>query len=160
MRDASRCRWQCSAGPQRRRPWSASQIPLVWTPQHVVHITKAYDDLRLWVMHSRFDSDIVRTKIYPEEMALLALNPDGASYLRKALSSAKLFSTGTWEFLVRDGRSGEPRPVKKGEDPEELNLDFVLFDRASDQFLQPGEDYRSGMMRLLTRSFSDMTATP
>jgi hypothetical protein len=116
---------------------------------------EAYNDMRLWVQYSRQDAQGTMPKLYPEEMALLALNPDGASYLRKTLTSAKLFGRSTWEFLTRDGTTGELRPVKKGEKPEELQLDFVLFDSASDQFLQPEEDYRSGMMRLLTRSFSN-----
>merc|ERR1719263_847525 len=60
-------------------------LPSMWFTSQ-----QAYDDLRLWIMHSRFDYDLVKYKIYPEEMALLALDPDGASYVRKTLASSKL----------------------------------------------------------------------
>jgi len=122
-------------------------LPSMWFTSR-----EAYEDLRLWVQLVRQKSGCL-VNIFPEEMALLALNPDGASYVRKTLSSAKLFCTETWEFLKRD-EQGQPRPVGEGEEPEELQLDFVFFDSASDQFLQPEEDYRSGLMRLLTRSFT------
>lgn len=144
-------REDCDGIPRRYR-WFG--LPSMWFTSQ-----QAYDDLRLWVTHSR-NEDYGRAKLHPEEMALLALNPDGASYLRKTLGCAKLFDMGTWEFLTRDEQGRKPRSVRKGEDPEELSLDFVLFDNASDQFLQPEEDYRSGMMQLLTRSFSNRVTSP
>jgi hypothetical protein len=137
-------------GVPRQYRWFG--LPSMWFTSQ-----QAYDDLRLWIMHCRQESDDVLPKIYPEEMALLALDPDGAPYLRKTLGSAKLFSSSTWDFMVRDAQTGKPRPVSKGEQPEELGVDFVLFDSASEQFLQPEIDYRSSMMRLLTRSFSEQT---
>merc|ERR1712232_615324 len=77
------------------RKYRGFGLPSMWFTSQ-----EAYDDLRLWIMHSRFDYDDVRIKIYPKEMALLALNPDGASYLRKTLASAKMFNMGAWEFLI------------------------------------------------------------
>lgn len=120
-------------------------LPSMWFTSQ-----KASDDLRLWITHCCWEDCSHMAKIFPEEMALLALNPDGASYLRRTLASAKLFGMSNFEFLTRD-ETGKPRPVNRGEDPEELGLDFVLFDSASEQFLQPAEDYRGSMMRLLTR---------
>lgn len=137
-----------SHGVPSRYRWFG--LPSMWFTSR-----QAYDDLRLWITLCHEDNEDVVVKIRPEEMALLALNPDGASYLRKTLRHAKLFRMSTWEFLTRDAQTGELRPVK-GEDPEELGIEFVLFDRASELFLQPEVDYRSGMMRLLTRSFSQL----
>jgi len=134
-------------------------LPSMWFTSQL-----ASDDLRLWITYCCWEKCNVKAKIYPEEMALLALNPDGASYLRRTLASAKLFSMTKFEFLTRDKETGQPpgqpRPVEKGENPEELGLDFVLFDNASEQFLQPEEDYRGGMMRLLTRDLTKETGSP
>lgn len=130
-------------------------VPSMWFTSQ-----KALDDLRLWITYCRWENCNHMAKIFPEEMALLALNPDGASYLRRTLASAKLFSMSNFEFLTRDKETGQPRPVNRGEDPEELGLDFVLFDNASEQFLQPEEDYRGGMMRLLTRDLPKDTGSP
>jgi len=121
---------------------------------------KASDDLRLWITYCSRESCHVKAKIFPEEMALLALNPDGASYLRETLASAKLFSMANFEFLTRDKETGQPRPVNRSEDPEELALDFVLFDNFSEQFLQPPEDYRGSLMRLLTRENPNQSGSP
>merc|ERR1711912_98906 len=110
---------------------------------------------RLWITYCCWETCDVKAKIFPEEMALFALNPHGASYLRKTLSSAKLFGMAKDEFLTRDKKPnappGPPRPVNPDEEPEELGLDFVLFDNASEWFLQPEEGYSGSMMRLLTR---------
>lgn len=125
-------------------------LPSMWFTSR-----EAYDDLRLWITLSCKDSDHIVTKIHPEELALFALKPEGAGYVRKTLGDAKLFSVGTWEFLKRDVR-GVPKPVQKSEGPERLGVSFVFFDRGSEQFLQPEEDYRSGVMRLLTRTVSGM----
>merc|ERR1719281_1653247 len=72
-------------------------LPSMWFTSE-----EAYNDMRLWVQYSRQDKTDILPKLYPEEMALLALNPDGASYLRKTLASAKLFGRSTWDFLTRD----------------------------------------------------------
>jgi hypothetical protein len=125
-------------------------LPSMWFTSR-----EAYDDLRLWITLSCKDTDQIVTKIHPEEMALFALKPEGAAYLRRTLGDAKLFSMGTWEFLSRS-EDGLPRPVGEGEQPDRLGMAFVFFDSASQQFLQPEEDYRSGLMRLLTRTVSDL----
>lgn len=121
---------------------------------------KASDDLRLWITYCCWEDCNHMAKIFPEEMALLALNPDGASYLRRTLASAKLFSMSDFEFLTRDTQTGQPRQLERGEDPEELGLHFVLFDNASEQFLQPEADYRGSMMRMLTRDLPEDTGSP
>jgi hypothetical protein len=126
-------------------------LPSMWFTSR-----RAYDDVKLWTTLSRKENEHVLMKLHPEEMALFALKPEGAAYLRRTLKDAKLFSMGSWKFLTRDGKNGEPRAVDKGEDPEQLNMSFVFFDRSSDQFLQPEEDYQSGLMRLLTRTVSDL----
>mmetsp|Transcript_111666 Transcript_111666/g.175921 ORF Transcript_111666/g.175921 Transcript_111666/m.175921 type:complete len:614 (+) Transcript_111666:35-1876(+) len=125
-------------------------LPSMWFTSR-----EAYDDLRLWITYSCKHSNHIVTKIHPEELALFALKPEGAGYVRRTLDDAKLFSIGKWEFFKRDKR-GVPKPVQNGEEPEKLGMSFVFFDRASEQFLQPEEDYQSGMMRLLTRTLSDM----
>lgn len=129
----------------------------------------AYDDLRLWITLSRSKKEAthVVTKIFPEEMALFALDPDNACDLRKTLKHAKLFSLADWKFLVRDDpsasvrgykRSGDAltsqqlyRHVKASEEPEELGIELALFDSATAQFLEPHPhaEYRSSLMQLL-----------
>lgn len=128
-------------------------LPSMWFTSR-----EAYDDLRLWITLSRKDGDVVLTRIHPEEMALFALQPEGASYLRKTLADAKLFSMGNWEFLARDAK-GKPEAVKKGEDPDSLGISFVFYDKLTETYLQPGEDYAGGVMRLLTRTDSKIGQT-
>jgi hypothetical protein len=139
-------------GVPRQYQWFG--LPSMWFTSE-----QAYDDLRCWVTLARRESDLVKSKIHPEELALFALKPEGASYLRKTLAEAKLFSMGTWEFKARDAPGAAPRPLKKGEEPEALGMSFVFYDRASEQFLQPEEDYQGGLMRLLTRTVSWRSAT-
>jgi hypothetical protein len=131
-------------GVPRQYRWFG--LPSMWFTSR-----EGYDELRLWITLSRHDNHQIVTKIHPEEMALFALKPQGAAYLRRTLANAKLFNVGTWEFLTRDG-GNIPRPVQKGECPDQLGMSFVLFDRASEQFLQPDHDYHGGLMRLLTRT--------
>jgi hypothetical protein len=128
----------------------------------------AYDDLRLWITLSRSKKEATHivTKIFPEEMALFALDPDNACDLRKTLKHAKLFSLADWKFLLRDDPSASVRtyqvsdasayqkpyrPVKASEEPEELGIELALFDSATGQFLEPHPhaEYRSSLMQLL-----------
>merc|ERR1712139_182409 len=123
---------------------------------------KAYDDLRLWITLSRskLHSSYEMTKIFPEEMAIFALDPDNACDLRKTLKHAKLFSLADWKFLVRDDqvdtKEQRPhrshfRPVKASEELQELGIELALFDSATGQFLEPHPhaEYRSSLMQLL-----------
>jgi len=137
-------------------------LPSMWFTSR-----EAYDDLRLWITLSRFRSKAqcshVVTKIFPEEMALFALDPDNACDLRKTLRHAKLFSLADWKFLVRDNPDtivrGKHRvtdvlvyrAVKASEEPEELGIDLALYDSATGQFLEPHPhaEYRSSLMQLL-----------
>jgi len=137
----------------------------------------AYDDLRLWVTlaHSKSESSHIATKIFPEEMALYALDPHNASDLQKTLKSAKLFSRAEWEFLVRDASLAEHaaasrpqgsasssgtayhlpqvqyRSVAPYQQPEELQIELALFDSRSGQYLEPCHhaEYRSSVMQLI-----------
>lgn len=143
--------------PRRAADSVPSQYSWFGLPSMWFTSREAYDDLRLWITLSRKDGDAALTRIHPEEMALLALQPEGASFLRKTLADAKLFSMGCWEFLARNAKK-EPMPVKKGEEPEKLGISFVFFDRLSETFLQPGEDYHGGVMRLLTRTNSSSSS--
>jgi len=81
-------------------------------------------------------------------MALLALTPNCAACLRQTLSHAKLFSMNSWEFLWRS-KGGVLQKVREGEEPEELKIDLVFFDSASEQFLQSDDHYTSGHMRMM-----------
>merc|ERR1712178_116458 len=73
----------------------------------------AYNDLRLWITLSRSQKEAthVVTKIFPEEMALFALDPDNACDLRRTLKHAKLFSLADWKFLLRDDPSVSVRQM-------------------------------------------------
>lgn len=132
---------------------------------------EAYDDLRLWITLSRTKNQAshVVTKVFPEEMALFALDPGNACDLRKTLKHAKLFSLKDMKFLVRDpevaegsvkspygshrllGRMNPCRSVKSSEEPEELGIELAFFDNASGQFLEPQAhtEYRRSLMRLI-----------
>jgi hypothetical protein len=133
-------------------------LPSMWFTSRA-----AYDDLRLWITLSRSkneETSYIVTKIFPEEMALYALDPDNACDLRKTLKHAKLFSLADWKFLLRDDPSASVRhldgqmpcrPVKASEEPEELGIELALFDSATGQFLEPHPhaEYRSSFMQLL-----------
>jgi len=140
-------------------------LPSMWFTSR-----EAYDDLRLWITLSRSKQDDthVATKIFPEEIALLALDPDSACDLRKTLRHAKLFSLSDWKFLTRrDSHSTHARslssgyqglkgnkpwtPVEASEEPEELGIELALFDSATGQFLgpHPHAEYRSSLMQFL-----------
>jgi hypothetical protein len=147
-----------------KRPWdpksSADGVPRKYRwfglPSMWFTSRQAYDDLRLWTTLSRKEDDLVTAKLHLEEMALYALRPEGAQYLRKTLEDAKLFSMGKWQFLTRDGEGSAHRAVNKGEDPEKLGMSFVFYDSCSEQFLQPPADYEAGLMRLLQKTASDV----
>lgn len=162
---------------ERNKPWDPRKkqgsgtppsfswfgLPSMWFSSR-----EAYDDLRLWITLSRSTREAthVVTKIFPEEMALFALDPDSACDLRKTLKHAKLFSLADWKFLLRDSEDDEPReiqlsvgspqslrsftpastslprrmptrPVKVSEEPEELGIELVLYDSATGQYLEP-----------------------
>lgn len=129
-------------------------LPSMWFTSQ-----QAYDDLRLWTTLSRKEHhQDGLVKLHAEEIALYALKPEGAAYLRNTLSNAKLFSMGQWKFLKRDDEQPNPRDLEEGEVPESLSMSFVFYDRGSEQFLQPGEEYQGGLMRLLTRTGSNLSS--
>jgi len=114
--------------------------------------------LRLWITLCREESHEKLVKIHPEEMALLALTPNCAAYLRQTLSHAKLFAMSSWSFLRRS-KDGARLPLKEGEEPEELKINFVFFDSTVEQFLQPEEDYASGHMRMMLAPSRERTTS-
>jgi hypothetical protein len=152
--------------PREKHGRSFSQrwlgLPSMWFTSR-----EAYDDLRLWITLSRFRSkdqfSHIVSKIFPEEMALFALDPDNACDLRKTLRHAKLFSLADWKFLVRNDPDAAVRgknrvtdalayrAVKASEEPEELGIELALYDSATGQFLEPHPhaEYRSSLMQLL-----------
>lgn len=147
-------------------------LPSMWFTSR-----EAYDDLRLWITLSlaKTQPSFIVTKIFPEEMALYALNPHNASELQKTLKTAKLFSRAEWEFFARDEScAGEDstcrfmgststsataenlkrkpcHALRAGEDPEELNIELALFDRSTGQYLEPRHhaEYRGSAMTLI-----------
>jgi hypothetical protein len=138
-------------------------LPSMWFTSR-----ETYDDVRLWITlaTSKNPNTHLRTKIFPEELALFAINPDNACDLRKTLKEAKLFSLADLEFRTRskedssaaslDNGTSTPlhRALQPGEEPEELQVDLVLYDIKNAQFLEPHEhqEYRSGVMNRLSRS--------
>lgn len=137
-------------------------LPSMWFTSQ-----EAYDDLRLWITRAQqhggaeLDSDDPRAveevsvsrhgKIYPEEMAIFALD-GGGCLLRNALLHAKLYSNRSRNFMTRvDTEDGKVRPIRKGEEPEELGVRLLLFDSSSREYLEPEEGYSEGQVHLLGR---------
>jgi len=136
-------------------------LPSMWFTSR-----EAYDDLRLWITIATSNKLVshVETKIFPEEMALFALDPDNACDLRRTLKHAKLFSLADWEYQSRELNPSETsrqssfgqrqvqlRSLQVGQAPEELQVELALYDSATGQFLEPHhqKEYRSGLVQLL-----------
>jgi len=121
-------------------------LPSMWFTSR-----EAYRDLRLWITLARmpYKSSIV-SKMFPEEMALLALDGVGASALRHSLLRAKLYDVGSDQFLTRmRSISKRPEPVLKDEEPEELLLELVLFDSSTNRYFQPAEEARQRLLNMM-----------
>merc|ERR1711879_1057992 len=91
---------------------------------------EAKDDLCLWATRAKLLRDGGHaSKLFPEQMAVFALEASGGCHLRKALLRAKLFSAERRALLKRqDVKSGCTRRLAYAEDPEELNIEMVLYD--------------------------------
>lgn len=136
-------------------------LPSMWFTSQ-----EAYDDLRLWITRAQQQggaelksSDpraVERSarqidKIFPEEMAIFALD-GGGCLLRNALRHAKLYSNRSRNFLTRvDAEEDTQRPIKRGEEPEELGLRLLYFDSSSREYLEPEDCYTEGQTHLLGR---------
>mmetsp|Transcript_111663 Transcript_111663/g.175914 ORF Transcript_111663/g.175914 Transcript_111663/m.175914 type:complete len:236 (-) Transcript_111663:133-840(-) len=136
-------------------------LPSMWFTSRA-----AYDDVRLWITIATSSKPVshVETKIFPEEMALFALDPDNACDLRRTLKHAKLFSLADWEYQRREKDPSEAtaqdssklhvvhlRSLQVGQAPEELQVELALYDSATGQFLEPHHQkaYRSSLVQLL-----------
>jgi hypothetical protein len=137
-------------------------LPSMWFSSR-----EAYDDLRLWIAYATGCERIRVTKIFPEEMANLALESSLSGRLRRTLLRAKLYDARTGEFSTRVrmaagataavGAGPEPasmqivpRPVAAGELPEELGIDLVMYDRLPGRYLKPEEEYTDAVMKSAT----------
>jgi len=119
-------------------------LPAMWFTSQ-----EAHDDLKLWITHAqRHHDNYPVAKIYPEEMALFALNGNGGCILRKTLLHAKFYSVDYGQFLSRDSR-GRPCQLRDGAEPTELDVDLVFYDKVSMEYLQPEETYAQGQVHLL-----------
>jgi len=136
-------------------------LPSMWFSS-----AEAYKDLRLWITHARDCDNRKRSvveKVFPEEMAIFALDVGGGCLLRSALLHAKLYHAKSGQFLTRGGGLGsnqgklaallvDPTPPRVG--LEELGIDLAFYDSQSKEYLQPEEDYRRGQVHLLRRESS------
>jgi hypothetical protein len=136
-------------GVPRSKSWFG--LPSMWFTSR-----EAYDDVRLWITlaTSKDPSTYVETKMFPEEMAGFAIDPDNACDLRKTLKDAKLYSLADGDHCARDDdetRSKSYRKLQPGEEPEALNVDLVFYDAPSEQFLEPhpSQAYQGSLMSLL-----------
>jgi hypothetical protein len=123
-------------------------LPAMWFTTQ-----EAHDDLKLWLTHARrHHGKSPVHKIYPEEMALFALNANGGCVLRNALLHAKCYSVDKGQFLSSYGSKGQLRPLKDGMEPTQLDVDLVFYDHQSTEYLQPEETYEQGQVHMLPRA--------
>jgi hypothetical protein len=140
-------------GVPRKYRWFG--LPAMWFTSQ-----EAHDDMQLWITHARrhHGKSPVR-KIYPEEMALFALNGNGGCILRNTLLHAKFYSVDHGQFLYH-GSNGLLRPLKSGMDPTQLDVDLVFYDHQSSEYLQPEQTYEQGQVHLLPRAATSNFRAP
>eukprot|EP00928_Gymnodinium_smaydae_P005240 TRINITY_DN11799_c0_g1_i2.p1 TRINITY_DN11799_c0_g1~~TRINITY_DN11799_c0_g1_i2.p1 ORF type:complete len:681 (-),score=115.23 TRINITY_DN11799_c0_g1_i2:70-2040(-) len=126
-------------------------LPSMWFSSR-----EAYVDLKLWIEFAIGCERREVSKIFPEEMAFLALEPGNAGRLRRALLRSKLYHARTGRFMTRaelsasagtNSNRSEPRAVRATEAPEELAIELVMYDRMPGRYLRPEEEYTCGVMK-------------
>jgi len=140
-------------GIPRRYRWFG--LPSMWFTSPA-----AYEDLCTWIQQSKGEISHRNQvkKIFPEEMAIFALNASGACQLRNALLNAKLYSVQRQSFLLQ--KSSELRGLEKGEEPQALGIELVFFDSQRSEYLQPEEDYVKGQVHVLCKANSNSSDWP
>mmetsp|Transcript_39205 Transcript_39205/g.71130 ORF Transcript_39205/g.71130 Transcript_39205/m.71130 type:complete len:575 (-) Transcript_39205:83-1807(-) len=128
------------------RQYSWLGLPSMWLTS-----VEAYADLALWITQAKKCEGCAKiSKIFPEEMAMLAMDASAGCQLRNALLHAKLYSAQKGCFLVRGAGKGQMRSLGKDfEEPEELGIDLLLFDSQRFEYLQPEDEHRPGQVHLL-----------
>mmetsp|Transcript_20021 Transcript_20021/g.43540 ORF Transcript_20021/g.43540 Transcript_20021/m.43540 type:complete len:498 (-) Transcript_20021:111-1604(-) len=141
-------------------------LPAMWFTSK-----EAYDDLRLWISmsqqyHSRqawrpstSSRQSLGSKIFPEELAIFALNRQGGGQLANALRNAKLFGVEDQAFFTRDcdENGAYLRQLESNEEPESLNMRLVFFDSHTGQYYEPEEVPFEGFAHHLSRLASRMS---
>jgi hypothetical protein len=118
-------------GLPRRYNWFG--LPSMWFT-----CPEAYQDLATWIAHSKkLANQKGNHKVFPEEMAIFALDAENACQLRQNLYHAKLYSVQAGTFLLRSGC--EMSSVSILEDPEELCIELMFYDSQTKEYLQPGK---------------------
>jgi len=148
----------------RRYLWFG--LPSMWFTSQ-----EAYDDLRLWItcaQKRKGSTDVcqqraLKSKIFPEEMAIFALDTEAGCQLRNSLLRSKLYGVNSGKFLVQT-RSGNGvaglRSIGKGENPVELQVHLLFFDNQTCEYMEPEEGYHSGQVHLLQRQASMLSSRP
>lgn len=125
-------------------------LPSMWFTSR-----QAYNDLMEWISFAKgvANTDGIISGIYPQEMAIFALDPERCKHMRSVLRHSKLYDAFSGDFLTGSGR-GQRTPVKQGECPLELDLELVFFDslqhvdgqQGVGEFLQPDDEYQTTHM--------------